>query len=286
MTPIYAASVAKQFTAAVVAGLVLDGTLHLAQSSARWLTEAPAWRQPIPVEHLVSHTAGLALRTVSEGDDLAMSNEARLGSILGAPPAEHPGAVHRYSNDGCVVLAEIARRASGLNFGELAARRLFEPAGMHDSHFVDVAGWDSVPGWIDAQPAETAVRFVGDGGLISTVADLAAWLSWHPPQPIAELMLADRPLMRSGRSAHDAWGISIRRHHGQIIHSHGGSVAGYLASTIRVPNLDVSVVVLANDSHDPDGFRQRVHHLLDTNLGDDLDLSQPPLEHTHGAPVT
>ena len=73
-TPIYTASIVEQFTDAVIAGLVLDGTLQLTQSSARWLPEAPSWWQPITVEHLMCHTAGLAPRTVDERNDLARSN--------------------------------------------------------------------------------------------------------------------------------------------------------------------------------------------------------------------
>ena len=284
-TPIYVASVAKQFTAAVVAGLVLDGTLALSQTAAEWFPEAPPWWQPVTIEHLVNHTAGLATRAVDAREDLAATHEERVASILGTRPARRPGREHHYCNDGYVLLADIARRATGSTLGGLARRQLFDPAGMDDSDFVDIAGWRSVPGWIGGlRPVSTRVASVGDGGLISTVTDLLAWMAWYPRQPIAALMLADRPLMPGGRTAHDAWGVSIRTHHGRVVHSHGGAVPGYLASTVTFPDLDLSVAVLANTDDDPDGFRRRIHRLIDGALEDDLDLTQPSLEHTHGVP--
>ena len=87
--------------------------------------------------------------------------------------------VHRYSNDGYVLLAEIATRATGASLGALARDRLFLPAAMPDTHFVDSPGPPSVAGWIDGRArADTVVRSVGDGGLISTASDLLAWSRW------------------------------------------------------------------------------------------------------------
>ena len=278
---------AKQFTAAVVAGLVVDGAISLSSPVRPLLPELPASWDPVEIGHLVAHTAGLAVRAVDEQQELAATVQERITAIAGTSPVDAPGQVHRYSNDGYVLLAEAAQRATGVGFGELACSRLFDPAGMVDSHFVDAAGPSTVPGRSDGRRrVDLEVRGVGDGGLISSVDDLLAWSRWLPRQPLAAGMLAGRPTVANGRWAHDAWGISIRTHHGRLIHSHGGAVSGYLASTIRFPELDTSLVVLANsDRGGIDGLQQRLHRFIDALLAAHLDLDQPSLEHTHGAPL-
>jgi CubicO group peptidase (beta-lactamase class C family) len=285
-TPIYVASVAKQFTATMLATLVLDGVVALDDSVARWVPEASRWWQAVTLRHLVTHSGGLVRRDVAEGDDLAAAHADRVAAIVSERPERRGGEEHRYSNDGYVLLAEIMRRASGVEFGDLVRDRLLDPAGMGDSHFVDVGGVGSVPGWADGRDrVEATVRSVGDGGLVSTVADLLAWSRWLPRQPVAALVLGARPVMANGLLAHDAWGLSIRMHHGQVVQSHGGSITGYLASTVRFPRLDTTFVALANTDQDSAGFRARVHELIDDVLGDRLQLDRPSFEHTHGLPL-
>lgn len=286
-TPIYVASVAKQFTAAVVAGLVMDGAISLLSPVRTLLPELPASWDLVEVGHLVTHTAGLAVRDVDEREELAATVQERITALAATSPGDGPGQVHRYSNDGYVLLADVAQRATGVGLGELAHRRLFEPAGMVGSHFADTAGPWTVPGWADGRrQVDLEVRTAGGGGLISSVDDLLTWSRWLPRQPLAPVMLAGRPTVANGRWGHDASGISIRTHHGRLIHSHGGSVSGYLASTIRFPELDTSFVVLANsDRGGIGGVQQRLHRFIDALLAAHLDLDQPSLEHTHGAPL-
>ena len=58
-TIFYVASIAKQFTAACIGALVLDGRLELGDSIRRWLPElSPSW-QPVQVHHLIAHCGGL-----------------------------------------------------------------------------------------------------------------------------------------------------------------------------------------------------------------------------------
>ena len=286
-TPIYVASVAKQFTAAVVAGLVVDGAISLSSPVRPLLPELPASWDPVEIGHLVAHTAGLAVRAVDEQQELAATVQERITAIAGTSPVDGPGQVHRDSNDGYVLLAErpSERPVSGSGSSPAAACSI-RPA-WSTATSSTLPGRRPSPARSDGRRrVDLEVRGVGDGGLISSVDDLLAWSRWLPRQPLAAGMLAGRPTVANGRWAHDAWGISIRTHHGRLIHSHGGAVSGYLASTIRFPELDTSLVVLANsDRGGIDGLQQRLHRFIDALLAAHLDLDQPPLEHTHGAPL-
>ena len=99
-------------------------------------------------------------------------------------------------------------------------------------------------------------------------------------------MLGHPASLPNGRIAHDAWGISIRRHHGLRIESHGGSIDGYLASFVRIPAAAVTIIVLANtDRFGVTEFRRRTRELADSTLGELLDRTQPPWTETHGEPL-
>jgi len=292
-SPFYVASIAKQFTAASIALLVHDGVVGLEDPVRRWLPElGSSWAQ-VRLHHLVEHAAGLADsneldRRAGFTVDSRSTTAQRAAAIAGSTVESQPGAVHRYSNHGYVLLAEIVERATGERLGDFARRRIFEPLAMSGTGFLDVGGGpQSVPGWADGVRRVTVgFTCVGDGGLVTTMADLARWDRWLPSSPVAPLMLGDRPLMSDGRVAHDAWGISVRSHHGVRIESHGGSIDGYLSSCVRFPAQGVSVIVLANtDEYGIEGFGARIHRFADALLDGRLDLAEPPWTETHGRPV-
>jgi CubicO group peptidase (beta-lactamase class C family) len=288
----YVASIAKQFTAASVATLVLDGTVGLADPAMRWLPElGESWAQ-VEIGHLVAHTGGLADADVLDSAagfnvDSDFTTADRVAVIARSKIEDRPGTLHRYNNHGYVLLASIVERATGCVLGEFARSRFFEPLGMRDTRFIDARGPRSVPGWAGGT-RRVEIRFtcVGDGGLVTSISDLARWDRWLPCSPLAPVMLRSRPFVE-GRPAHDAWGISIRSHHGRRIESHGGSIDGYLATYVRFPELDVSFVILANtDEYGVEGFGVRSRDLVGSVLREDLDFSCPPWTETHGDPIS
>ena len=285
----YVASIAKQFTAAAVAVLALDGKLTLDDSVRRWLPElSPAW-EPVRVGHLVAHTGGLPDGNPIDADagwgaGCRMSTWDRVAIIAATEPTSPPGVHHRYSNHGYVLLAAVAERAADETLGAYARRTLFDPAGMDASRFLDTTGGTAVPGWAGGtERIDIQFTCCGDGGLVTSLDDLARWDGWLPSSRLARLMLTDRPSLPNGRVAHDAWGISIRRHHGLRIESHGGSIDGYLASFVRFPTAAVTLIMLANtDGFGVAEFGRRGRLLADSLLGNQLDRSRPPWTETHG----
>ena len=122
----------------------------------------------------------------------------------------------------------------------------------------------------------------GDGGLVTSFADLVAWNGWLPTSHLAELMLRERMRLPNGRVAHDAWGISIRTHRGLNIESHGGSIDGYIASFVRFPSEALTIIALANsDALGVDEFSNRLRSLADSLLTDRLDPERLPWNATH-----
>jgi CubicO group peptidase (beta-lactamase class C family) len=289
---LYVASIAKQFTAACVALLVLDGTVSLDDDVRSWLPELQRYESTVRLRHLLAHTSGLP--SSNPGDDAAgrgfedpVTIADRVAFIATLELDHEPGSMHQYSNHGYVLLAEVVRRATGSSLGAVARERIFQPLSMSSTTFLDVEQPTIVPGWAGGQRrVDIRTSCVGDGGLVTCVEDLARWDYSLPRSELAALMLRDRPAMPDGTWAHDAWGISLRTHHGQRIESHGGSVQGHLASFVRFPDLDVSFVALANsDEWGVAGFGYQLRAFVWALLGDALDPELPPWGQTHGIPV-
>src|SRR5690348_9307222 len=109
-TPMYGASITKQFFAAIVGQATLAGRLPLNSSVGRILPSLPAWAEQVQVRHLIHHTAGLPptaqlLSALHVHDEAALDNDLVLRGLCQlAETHELPGRVFAYSNIGYVLL--------------------------------------------------------------------------------------------------------------------------------------------------------------------------------------
>ena len=175
------ASVTKQFTAAAVLLLADRGVLSVQDPVSRWLDGCPPAWDPITVHHLLCHTAGLAHWPGLPELDVATPVEAdeKLRIFAAAPLLRPPGERFAYSSPGYVVLAHILERATGLGYGALLAREIFEPLEM-DATFNGSPG--DRPGLARGHHDGAAVPSfaldtlgLGTRSIWSTVGDLARW---------------------------------------------------------------------------------------------------------------
>jgi CubicO group peptidase (beta-lactamase class C family) len=240
-TVMYGASVTKQFVGFLLALGVEAGRASPDDCIRRWLPELPGWTDDVRLHHLLHHTSGLPdLAEPSLG--IPASNEELLERFRRSaePSPIAPGTRFAYNNAGYVLLAEAVSRVMDRPIAELARERLFEPLGMAATRLGgeghQTAGQPDPPGT------------VGDGGLWTTAADLATWLS-----ALNDLAIhpgAGRRVQQVGRLADGtaldyAWGIRVvETPYGRRI-SHGGWWADWLAKTVRFPDRNVAVAVLS-----------------------------------------
>lgn len=274
-TVFYVASVSKQFTAACVTVCEDDGLIELDTSIRRLVPELPELFETITLRHLLHHLGGLphggaaglaaaprAGRDWREGLGLWDTIEIlRQEPALLAPPGTH----YSYSNCGYWLLAAAVERASGETLAEFAERRLFAPLGMTNSRFRDspdpplggALGHVRQAGLYT--PITTRFHGVGDGGLLTTVEDLAKWDTfWSGRSSLGAGLLPH--MMRQGRRNDGAQlvyarGVSLRAHRGVRIISHGGDFLGYQSKLVRFPDHNFSICALANaEDIDVDGL--------------------------------
>jgi CubicO group peptidase (beta-lactamase class C family) len=261
----YAASVSKQFTAFAIAMLAQQGKLSLDDDIRKWIREVPDLGKTITVRHLIHHTSGLrdyfGLLAMTGWPSDGPVTEARFLDLVSRQKALNfdPGARHLYSNTGYVLLSILVKRVSGKSLREFADESMFAPLGMSDSHFRDdhtmlvknrafaysprTGGWQmNVPGF----------DVVGDGGLFTTVEDLAKWARNFDDRTVGGDELAARVLTRgrlaSGDSIPYAYGLVRGLISGHQTIEHGGAYGGYRTHLLRLPARRLGVATLCNAS--------------------------------------
>jgi CubicO group peptidase (beta-lactamase class C family) len=257
-------STSKQFTAACVALLVLDGKLTLDDDVRKYVPELPSYGAPITVRHLLHHTSGLRdylpLLSFSGIDDADWTTNADALEILTKQKrlCFSPGAKHEYSNSGYCLLSVIVERAGGRPFAAFAQERIFAPLGMTDTHVHDdhtrivprrATGYaPKDDGGFEI--AMSNFEQTGDGAVLTTVLDLAKWdESFYSGQVGGQGLLdllAQRGRLGNGKEIDYGFGLTFGKHAGLPMVSHGGAWAGYRAELVRFPTKHLSVVCLAN----------------------------------------
>ena len=262
-TVFYIASTSKQFTALSVASLVTQGRLALTDDIRRFVPELPRWEEPVTVGHLVYHTSGIpdffllmpqAGRrledTASDEEILALLARQRRLNF-------RPGDQFQYSNSGYFLLGLIVSRVTGRSLREFAEETFFKPLSMTDTRFHDDRT-RVVPrratGYVPRQGGygifATLFDRVGDGGLLTTIEDLAKWdRNFYDGQVGGEAMirLAQTPgRLNDGIVLDYGFGLFLRKFRGLPTVAHGGIYNGFRAELLRFPTRRLSVICLCN----------------------------------------
>jgi CubicO group peptidase (beta-lactamase class C family) len=264
-TRFYLASVSKQFTAMSIVLLAQDHRLSLDDPIQKWVPEVPTFGTTITLENLLHHTSGLrdyftllALSgwpsdgPLTENDFLALVSRQKSLNFK-------PGDEFLYSNTGYVLLSIVVKRASGESLRDFAAERIFRPLGMTHTEFRDDHNALIPERALGYQPSGSTFRtsepefdVVGDGGVYSTVGDLAKWdANFRHPRVGGKAgidLLLQPGHLNDGETIPYALGLTIGEFHGLKTISHGGAYGGYQSEFLRFPDQGVSVITLCNTS--------------------------------------
>ena len=127
------ASASKWVSAAVIATLIDDGTLHLDERVSDYIESFGGDKSAITLRQLLAHTSGLP-----KGETACVNQpQAALADcadeIAGLPMAAAPGTVFAYGENSFQVAGRMAEVAAGKSFEKLFRERLAEPLGMTHS---------------------------------------------------------------------------------------------------------------------------------------------------------
>jgi CubicO group peptidase (beta-lactamase class C family) len=265
------ASITKTFTATAVMQLRDEGKLSLDDPVVKYLPELKKTKsafgpvETITIRRLLSHESGLqseppdtdwsAVRYESD----AARNLARAKDIATTLP---PNLQWKYSNLGYQLLGELVARVSGSSYKKVIMTRILTPLRM------SATALEPLPQRLQARRATGyEPRFLSDelelaptghdvfsaeGGLWSSVEDLARWISCQfDPEPVLSEQTAaemHKPRYLVDPAWTTAWAIgwyAVRRED-TIWIMHSGGHYGFITNACFDPKEKVGAIVLLN----------------------------------------
>jgi CubicO group peptidase (beta-lactamase class C family) len=262
----YIASTTKQFTAACIALLSIEGKLSLDDEVQKHIPELPKYQDKITVRNLIHHTSGLRdylllmrLSGKSFEDYFSIDDGIRLLSRQNGTNFSS-GDEYLYSNSGYMLLAEIVNRVSGMTIRKYANQNIFQPLGMTNTFFNDDHSQVIENRVVSYHyQSNTLKRFVqnfdalGDGNLITTINDMYLWDQnfYHHKvggKEFTDLILTQGKL-NNGDTTNYAFGLIHGKYKGLKTVSHGGAFLGFRTEFIRFPKQNFSVIIFSNVSN-------------------------------------
>jgi CubicO group peptidase (beta-lactamase class C family) len=273
-TPYRIGSITKQFVGLTLLQLAERGKVRLSDPLVKHVPEFAAVKSPYPdappitLIQLATMTSGLA-REPSGGFDHSQGSSANWEQIvLGVLPrvtyAHEPGTRYLYCNIGYALLGLALGRAAGQPFTAYVAQQILQPLGMTNSGFevtpamrpLLARGYDvSKEGRVDWSAPDREWNGRGyrvpNGGLISTMSDLAKFVAWELGAGPDTVLARDtqkenylRLMVASGDLA-NGYGVGFRveRRGTLAAHGHGGSTSGFLSQALFDRESKTGVIV-------------------------------------------
>jgi CubicO group peptidase (beta-lactamase class C family) len=257
------ASVTKQFTAAAILLLAQDAKLQLGDTIGTWFPSLPQRVRSVTVRQLLTHTSGIVdyedvipsgtTRQLHDRDVLKLLEEQDTSYFAA-------GSAYRYSNSGYALLALIVEKASGMSFADFLRTRIFAPLGMdhtvaHEDGISTVH--DRAYGhtlrngrWVRKDQSTTSA-VLGDGGIYSSIDDLAKWdAALYDSRLLSD---ESRRLAFTPHTGTDEAGVKYGfgwRITGETLW-HSGETSGFRNVIVRFPARRMTVVILSNRDDPP-----------------------------------
>jgi hypothetical protein len=243
--------------------LAEQGRIELDAPVARYL---PDWFTDEPnllVRHLLRHTSGLAdfvrlpeVRALEQKPPGTGSLAAMLDLVDRLPRRFAPGARHAYSNSNYTALALIAERVTGQPFDQAQRELLLRPLGLAEIDECAVFDRDRIGAGHDGKgaavplPPNLVPSFAGNGGLCATADALARWTrALGAGRVIRRGLLAEMRRgvpVEGGYTSPYGFGLSVLPLAGRPAFSHAGGGEGWGAWTAYLPEVEITIVLLAN----------------------------------------
>ena len=267
-------SASKQFTAISAAILVRRGMLDLDADIRTYLPDMHRFDPPIRVSDLIYHSSGLPdvyepLSWQFGGVDANQYPSDLIPKMArGISKLKFdPGSQFEYSNIGYLLLAEIVENVSGESLRAFADSNIFRPMGMTSTAFRDNSR-ELIPNRASAYSLSADEKIwewrhsdfdiMGDGGVYSTLGDLAKWYNFFADPSLLEggndmlsLILTPGSYTETGASYRGmpidyGFGVQILNYKGQKVIGHPGGWAGYATVPYYFPERDFAIIALCN----------------------------------------
>lgn len=260
-------SITKQFTAAAILKLEMQGKLSTSDRISKFFDNLPADKQQITIHDLLRHQSGLISTVGSDFEKI--TKEEFLQKVTGSDLLFPVGSSFSYSNVGYSLLAMIIEKISHQSYETYLYENLWKPSQMEmtgykrpafDKNLVAVGyendqkvwGKPTDKAWDTASPYW---HLKGNGGILSTTGDL---YKWHLSLLTEKVLSKDakqklyHPQLRAEETENSyyayGWDISkTNRNTTQVWHN--GTNRILYADFLRFIDENVTFIMLSNKSH-------------------------------------
>jgi CubicO group peptidase (beta-lactamase class C family) len=256
--------------------LVHDGKLRYEDRLTDIFPDFPEYGKSISVRNLLNHTSGLLdyedlmakpaagtppeqIPQIKDAGVLALLKQQKTTKF---PPGTH----WDYSNSGYAVLAMIVEKVSGRPFGDFLHDRIFVPLGMKQTVAYEKGkntvtrrayGHTHERGTWREQDQSPTSAVLGDGGVYSSLDDLAKWdhaLAHHTLLSETEMKPAMTPVNVADGSVQGPDGTAAAYGFGWFLNPykkhtrmwHYGETVGFRTTIQRLEDEKLTVIILCN----------------------------------------
>jgi CubicO group peptidase (beta-lactamase class C family) len=256
-------SITKQFTAAAILKLEMEGKLSVDDRITAYFDNVPQDRETVTIHHLLTHTSGMR---ESLGSDYApITREKIVERAMKAKLLWQPGERYRYSNAGYSLLGAIVEMVSGGSYEAYLRENLFEPAGMTQTGYL-------LPQW---KPDRLACGYTrnkdwgtpldhrwdsdgpywnlrANGGILSTVWDMYRWhLALKGDKILSKeaknkMFTPHVPEEEGGKSYYGYGWVWVKTGRRTTLITHNGGNGIFFADFLRYVDEDVVILFMTN----------------------------------------
>lgn len=259
-------SLTKQFTAAGILKLEMEGKLTVEDSLGKFFDDIPGDKSAITLHQLLTHTSGIK-RSMGYDYKRTSRNEF-LRNVFSSELRFTPGSEYSYSHAAYSLLGAVIEEVSGSSYEEYLNEKIFKPAGMENTGYViplwenqQIAhGYRRCKDWGKPMDMPWAIdgpywNLKANAGLISSGNDLISWIEAISDDEILSREAKNKFIsphvreVKEGKQADSYYGygwVLGKSRRGTDVFFHNGGNRRFYTDLIRYESEDVTILVMSN----------------------------------------
>jgi len=264
-------SITKTFTAAMILSMSQKGRLKLDAPIGDYAKNLSPKLSRMTLDQLLSHTAGI----IDEPDEYGAADESLMANYIRSWTDDYclfdGGRFFSYSNSGYALAGFTAQESGGKLYADLMTEIIFQPLGMRNTTFRPTVAM-TYPLAVGHQtkqgerptvvrPLPQDARLYPAGTMYSSLNDLArfaiAFLNGGKidgkqiiaPSVIEKMSTPHAKQLSMADDSSYGYGLFMNTRRGVRVVWHDGSMTGYVASLLLVPEQKFAVIILGNTNN-------------------------------------